>query len=108
VTFPASNLEAAIRRAVNKPTGNITAADLAPLADLDAPAKLIADITGIEYCVNLSELWLGGNQISDISPLATMTDLTVLWLQGNQISADISARIVFGTFLTDVTFITPS
>ncbi|MDP7241122.1 MAG: hypothetical protein QGH72_07965, partial [Dehalococcoidia bacterium] len=47
VTFLDSNLEAAIREAVNKPRGNITAADLAKLTVLDADEKRIIDLTGI-------------------------------------------------------------
>jgi hypothetical protein len=56
VTFPDSKLEAAIRQAVNKRRGTITAADLASLTVLDAGEKGIADLTGIEYCVNLTGL----------------------------------------------------
>jgi len=90
VTFPDENLEAAIRDALGKPTGEeITTAELAKLTTLSAESRGIADISGLEYCINLTELYLLESQISDISPLANLTNLTELSIWGNQIS-DIS------------------
>ncbi len=55
VTFPDESLEAAIRDAPGKPMGEeITAAELAELTQLDADNMGIADLTGIEYCSNLT------------------------------------------------------
>ncbi|MDE0400073.1 MAG: leucine-rich repeat domain-containing protein, partial [Candidatus Poribacteria bacterium] len=48
--------------------------------------------------VNLTELWIGGNQISDVSPLSGLVNLTELWIGGNQIS-DVSPL----SDLTDLT-----
>jgi Leucine-rich repeat (LRR) protein len=90
VTFPDANLEAVIRQWIHKPTGDIYPSDLEALTSLNAENLGIADLTGLEYCVNLQWLWLKGNPISDISPLAGLTNLRVLWLEGNQIS-DVSA-----------------
>ena len=89
VTFPDSNLEAAIREAINKPQGPITAADLESLRSLDTQGRGISDLTGLEYCLNLQLLNLDGNNISDLSPLAGLTDLVQLFLDSNNIS-DIS------------------
>ncbi len=89
VTFPDANLEAAIREALNKPTGDITTEDMASLTSLDARQREIQDLTGLEHATNLTYLNLYLNQISDISPLASLTNLTDLWLSHNQIS-DIS------------------
>jgi len=89
VTFPDSNLETAIREAINKPEGPIYSTDLESLIRLEAWSMRITDLTGLEYCLNLQELSLGGNNISDISPLASLTNLTTLTLGGNNIS-DIS------------------
>ncbi|MBT9166166.1 MAG: Internalin-A [Chloroflexi bacterium] len=112
VTFPDPNLEAAIREALGLgPDVNIYRSDLDRLTYLWAQHSNIADLTGLEYTVNLTWLdlernqitdisglanltsltWLGlsGNQISDLSPLANLTGLTLLWLGDNQIS-DIS------------------
>ena len=85
VTFPDLNMEAAIRQAISKPAGDILDSDLLGLTTLSANGKGIANISGIEYCVNLTGLQLQGNQIVDVSPLAGLANLTWLQLQGNQI-----------------------
>jgi Leucine-rich repeat (LRR) protein len=86
VVFPDPNLEAAIREAIGKPTGDIYQSDLEGFTSLDASYRNIADLTGLEYLTNLTDLHLGWNQISDISPLANLTNLTQLRLSTNQIS----------------------
>ncbi len=87
VTFPDENMEAAIRDALGKPAGEaITPAELAGLTELNRRMQGITDLSGIEYCINLTVLNLLGNQISDISPLASLTNLTYLNLGANQIS----------------------
>ena len=90
ITFPDPNLEAAIRDAIEKPTGDIYQSDLLSMTVLDVYNRSIIDLTGLEYCVNLGDLNLYNNQISDISPLSTLTNLTVLDLSYNQIN-DISS-----------------
>ena len=90
VTFPDPNLEAAMREALNIPFGPIHASDLAGLASLSASWRGIEDLSGLQYCTNLTGLNLWANQISDISPLANLTNLTYLYLGANQIS-DISS-----------------
>ncbi len=84
--FSDENLEAAVREAIGKPEGPIYTSDLAGLTSLDAPEGNITDITGLEYCHNLTGLWLGNNQISDLSPLSGLASLTALDLSGNRIS----------------------
>jgi len=90
VHFPDPNLEAAIREAIGKATGDIYASDLQRLTHLDARERGIADLTGLEYCTNLTHLYLLQNEISDVSPLSNLVSLRVLWLDHNQI-ADVSA-----------------
>ena len=92
VTFPDPNLETAIREALNKPSGSIYASELAVLASLSTHTfnRGIKSLSGLQYCTNLTDLYLGSNQISDVSPLANLTKLTELELFGNQIG-DISA-----------------
>jgi hypothetical protein len=90
VEFPDPNLEAAIRDALDKPAGNIYVVDLLELVSLDASSYNIQNLSGLEYCVNLQELYLWDNQISDISALSGLTNLEYLYLGNNQIS-DISA-----------------
>ena len=89
VHFPDPNLEAAIREAITKPTGDIYPSDLEGIMALDARDRNIEDLAGLDYCTGLTELYLQSNQISDISPLEGLSNLTVLWLHDNQIS-DIS------------------
>ena len=60
--------------------------ELANLVTLRAGSKGIADLSGLEYCTNLTQLSLEENQISDISQLINLTSLTELWLSENQIS----------------------
>jgi len=86
VDFPDPNLEAAVREALNKASGPIYASELAGLVSLSASDRGIQDLSGLEYCTNLSGLSLWGNQISDVSPLAGLTNLTSLDLELNQIN----------------------
>ena len=76
VNFPDPGLEAAIREAIGKPTGDIHDTDLVGLTDLNADNRGIVNLEGIQYCVDLTELSLNSNQISDIAPLAGLTNLT--------------------------------
>jgi Leucine-rich repeat (LRR) protein len=86
VVFPDSNLEAAIRAAIDKPTGIIYAADLEKIVSLTANNSNIKNIKGLEYCTNLGRLDLYDNQITDVKPLAGLTNLQKLRMEGNQIA----------------------
>ena len=112
IDFPDPGLNAAIRKAIGKPSGDIQDADLVGLTSLVVNNQGVVNLEGIQHCVdlrtldlldnqisdisalvgltNLTELRLDDNQISDLSALAGLTNLTVLWLDNNQIS-DISA-----------------
>jgi len=89
VNFNDANLEAVIRQAINKPTGDIYRSNLQALTELDANHSNISNIHALLYCINLTTLYLNNNQISDISDLLWLTNLRTLHLSGNQIS-DIS------------------
>jgi len=86
VTFPDPNLEAHIRNAIQKPSGDIYAFELEAITALGASDSDISDLTGLEYCTNLTKLYLMRNRITDLSPLSDLTSLTGLWLRENQIS----------------------
>jgi PKD repeat protein len=90
--FPDPALEAAVSSALGIPPEAMSRAALGSLPGLVANTCGISDLTGIEYCVNLGSLDLGGNQITDISPLSGLTQLSLLSLCGNQID-DISALV---------------
>lgn len=85
VTFNDRNLEAAVRDALGKPTGDITDADMAGLTRLDASGREISDLSGLEHAVNLGFLNLRHNQISDIGALAGLKNLWLLALDNNRI-----------------------
>ena len=90
VTFPDPNLEAAIRETLNKPSGPIYASELAGLGSLSAVDRGIENLSGLQYCTNLTWLDLGFNQIGDVSPLANLTNPTHLVLEFNQKIGNIS------------------
>jgi len=89
ISFPDQNLEAVIREAVGKPTGDICEADVENLTSLYAAERGIITLTGLEHATSLAHLYLDSNNISDISPLAKLSSLTDLYLGWNEIS-DIS------------------
>ncbi len=86
VSFPDTNLENAVRDALDKLEGDITADDMAGLVFLDADDKDIGDLTGLEHAVNLRSLDLESNEIDDLNPLANLTNLRSLDLDSNQVS----------------------
>ena len=86
ISFPDQNLEAAIREAVGKPTGDIYETDVENLTSLYAPERGIVSLTGLEHATSLTHLYLDSNNISDLSPLANLSSLTDLYLGRNRIS----------------------
>lgn len=92
VTFADPNLEAAIREAIGKPTGDIYPSDLEDLTSLVAQERSIADLAGLEYATSLTYLDVRYNQVSDISPLANLTSLTGLGVSGHSI-ADVASVV---------------
>ena len=100
VHIPDAELAAVIREVLELPAGAaITADAMRDLRELDAYGRGIADLTGLEYAVNLTALNLGGdwingewrnNPISNVLPLASLTNLEALWLQRTAVS-DVSA-----------------
>jgi len=90
VTFPDPNLEAAIREAIAKPTGDIYESDLEGLTSLDAHGRSIVNLAGLEYCTHLTQLHLYDNQINNISALSGLTNLESVSLGYNPVS-DINA-----------------
>jgi PKD repeat protein len=90
VNFPDPGLEAAIRDAIGKPTGDIQDTDLAGLTYLDAIGRSISNLEGIQYCTDLTDLNLANNHIADISAFSGLTSLTRLQMRNNQI-VDVSA-----------------
>ena len=86
VVFPDKHLELSIRTHINIPAGVIYTTDLERIEGISAVGRNITDLSGLEYCTNLTELNLVNNQISDISLLSSLTSLTRLRLIRSQIS----------------------
>jgi Leucine-rich repeat (LRR) protein len=87
VTFPDTNLEKAIRKQLNKPSGDITVLDMESLRALDARNFNITDLTGIEKATYLISLELSKNRISAIDPLKGLTYLDHVNLAFNQVES---------------------
>jgi Leucine-rich repeat (LRR) protein len=85
VIFPDPGLDAAVRTAINKSSGDIYQSDLDGLTSLSVGDAGISDLTGLEHCTNLSDLAIYNNEISDISALGGLTNLSDLDLCYNQI-----------------------
>ncbi|TVP57225.1 MAG: hypothetical protein EA351_06140 [Gemmatimonadales bacterium] len=87
--FPDGQLESAVRQALDRPTGAISAEDLAALTVLDARQMGIQKLTGLEHAVNLEEVDLAQNEIQELGPLGRLSQLREADLAANSIS-DIS------------------
>ena len=78
VHIPDPNLRAVIAEALGKvdiDTVSITFEEITTLTTLRASNRGIKDLTGIEFAINLEELWISGNPITDLSPLAALKNL---------------------------------
>ncbi|CEI71969.1 immunoglobulin-like domain-containing protein [Romboutsia hominis] len=85
------NLKRAINKQLRKKDldADISKSELESLKRLTVIDSKISDLEGLQYCVNLTYLYLDGDQINDISPIKNLSKLTILHLTNNQIS-DIS------------------
>ena len=87
VEIPGPNLEHAIREKLALPDEiSLTQADMLQLGNLDASNRQIKDLTGLEYAIHLTVLYLSQNEISNLTPLAGLSHLENLSLWGNPIS----------------------
>ncbi len=83
VTFTDPALDYAIRFRIEKPRGDILPSDLSDITVPRITDKEIADLEGLQYCVNLETLDLNTNSITDLGPLSGLTKLTELSLFNN-------------------------
>ena len=90
LVFADANLEAAVREAIGKPSGDILASDVAGLDSLNARGQDITDLGGIENLTGLRYLDLNRTQVSDVSALSSLTQLWYLDLIDTQVG-DLSA-----------------
>lgn len=85
--FPDPIFEALIRWKIEKPIGPIYGSDLLSITRLSAmgTAEGIQTIAGIEYCLNLEEIYFESTLITDLTPLSELSNLTFLMIWGNSI-----------------------
>jgi len=112
VAFPDTNLEIAVRKAIDKPEGAALSSDLEELTNMVASQRGITNLTGLEHCTGLTVLNLYDNKISDLSPLASLTNLTELYLCSNQISdisplANLTSLTVLGLHFNQLSDLSP-
>jgi Leucine-rich repeat (LRR) protein len=80
-------IEAAIRKELKKPTGELTKADYEKVTVLvHLYQNQLTDVKGLEKLTQLEELWLGQNQLTDVKGLEKLTKLTLLRLGWNQLA----------------------
>ena len=96
VVFTDPVLEERIREVMNKPSGDISAADAAAVTELKLNTpdgatedQRIRDISALWYFMNLKQLEFMNNVVTDISPLSGMKQLETLYMSWNK-APDIS------------------
>ena len=92
VAFADPSLEAIVRGAMGKPSGDITVAEAKEVTSLNlafaewqkyiSERTPITSIAGLESFTSLESLDLSGNAITDIAPLSALTNLKALILTG--------------------------
>ncbi len=87
IFFKDKNLERAILRHLktDKSKPVITKSDMESLTVLHANDAKIADLTGLEYAINIETIDLDNNRIKDISPLSCLTKLRWIYIDNNPI-----------------------
>jgi hypothetical protein len=90
IIFKDPNLEAAMRDRLDKPSGDIYTSDLETLDWLVLDGGDITDLSGLEYCVNLTKLTVRYNEVADIAPVAALKKLEQLYIEYTPVQ-DISA-----------------
>ena len=76
-------IEAAIRKSLKKPTGELTKADLEKVRELYLVDDQLTDVKGLEKLTQLKCLYLNKNKLTDVKGLEKFTQLKFLILDGN-------------------------
>jgi hypothetical protein len=110
--FEDPSLEQAIREAIGKPDGDIYAADVAGLTDLEAGDLGIQSLQGIQCLTALTSLYVADGKITDLGPLSSLGALTWLGIARNPVSdlsplSSLAALTQIDIQLTDVTDLSP-
>ena len=81
----AEKIEAAIRQAANKPTGELTKVDLEKVTWLNFSGYQLTDVSALAGLKQLERLHLLNNQLTDVNALVGLKQLTDLNLNGNRL-----------------------
>ena len=73
-------IESAIRKAINKPTGDLAESDVKKIHVLSLFNQGITDITPLSRLTNLKKLNIGQPPLKDLSPKAGLVQLEDLWI----------------------------
>ena len=76
IEIPDPNLRAVLEETLG--TKTIRPTTMAKLTTLKTSNRGIRNLTGLEFAINLKELWISRNPISDLSPLSGCTNLVGL------------------------------
>ena len=83
----AKEIEAAIRKAARKPTGELTKTDYEGVTELDFNSKKLTEAPkGLEKLTNLKGLHLQRNSLTDVKGLEKLDQLETLILGDNQLT----------------------
>ena len=69
----AKEIEKEIRKAANKPTGELTKADLEKVTRLELRVKKLTDVKGLQKLTQLKFLFLEDNKLTDVKGLEKLT-----------------------------------
>ncbi len=80
-------IEEAIRKAANKPEGDLTKADYEKLKELDLGDHYLTEVPkGLDKLMQLTRLSLSDNRLTDVKGLENLTQLTNLDLYDNKLT----------------------
>lgn len=86
IMVPDAGLAAAIRAAVDLPSGAITCGHMQALDYLVASGRGVVSLEGLQHATNLTGLDVASNSVSDISQLVGLTDLEILHIENNSVT----------------------
>ncbi|EOJ64927.1 MucBP domain-containing protein [Enterococcus faecalis] len=89
--LPDPTLQSVVAKSLGIEVSEITKEQMSKLQTLYiyASDSTIADLTGLEYAINLSSFYMSGqNQITDFSVLGSLNNLTYVYLMGSSVTDD--------------------
>ena len=86
VTIANPIVDREIRRALYKPSGELTEADLKKVTELDLRRNQLKDVAGLEKLTRVVRLHFGHNQLTNLTGLEKLTQLKELSLSYNNLT----------------------